>query len=55
MTKRRRKKQRPIETYEHRDKQRTNNPPVGLVTPDTGQATTYAYDPHLSPRPMGRP
>ncbi|GIW11273.1 MAG: hypothetical protein KatS3mg061_2330 [Dehalococcoidia bacterium] len=26
---------RPIESYEHRDKQRLNNPPVGLVTPDT--------------------
>ncbi len=26
---------RPIESYEHRDKQRVNNPPVGLVTPDT--------------------
>jgi hypothetical protein len=24
-----------IEAYEHRDKQRVNNPPVGLVTPDT--------------------
>ena len=26
---------RPIESYEHHDKQRANNPPVGLVTPDT--------------------
>jgi adenine-specific DNA-methyltransferase len=26
---------RPIESYEHKDKQRVNNPPVGLVTPDT--------------------
>ena len=25
----------PIESYEHKDKQRVNNPPVGLVTPDT--------------------
>jgi adenine-specific DNA-methyltransferase len=24
-----------IESYEHRDKQRANNPPVGLVTPET--------------------
>jgi adenine-specific DNA-methyltransferase len=24
---------RVIESYDHRDKQRTNNPPVGLVTP----------------------
>jgi len=26
---------RPIESYEHRDKKRVNNPPVGLVTPMT--------------------
>jgi adenine-specific DNA-methyltransferase len=46
---------RPIESYEHRDKQRVNNPPVGLVTPesdpDTGQKKrTYVYDPHLDPQ-----
>jgi adenine-specific DNA-methyltransferase len=46
---------RPIESYEHRDKQRLNNPPVGLVTsendPDAGQKKkTYAYDPHLCPQ-----
>jgi adenine-specific DNA-methyltransferase len=45
---------RPIESYEHRDKQRINNPPVGLVTPDTdpdsGAKKTYAYDPHLDPQ-----
>jgi adenine-specific DNA-methyltransferase len=46
---------RPIEAYEHRDKQRVNNPPVGLVTPETdpdaGQKKkTYAYDPHLDPQ-----
>ena len=45
---------RPIESYEHRDKQRVNNPPVGLVTPgtdpDPGQKKTYAYDPHLDPQ-----
>jgi len=45
---------RPLESYEHRDKQRVNNPPVGLVTPDTdpdaGQRQTYAYDPHLDPQ-----
>jgi adenine-specific DNA-methyltransferase len=43
-----------IETYEHRDKARLNNPPVGLVTPDTdpeaGQKGTYTYDPHLDPQ-----
>jgi adenine-specific DNA-methyltransferase len=47
--------QRSIESYEHRDKQRLNNPPVGLVTPendrDAGQKKkTYAYDPHLDPQ-----
>jgi len=46
---------RPIESYEHRDKERVNNPPVGLVTPDTdpdaGQKKkTYTYDPHLDPQ-----
>jgi adenine-specific DNA-methyltransferase len=45
------KAKRPIESYDHRDKQRANNPPVGLVTPDTdpeaGAKKTYAYDPHL--------
>ena len=45
---------RPIESYEHRDKQRINNPPVGLVTPgtdpDAGAKRTYAYDPHLDPQ-----
>src|SRR5258708_38125812 len=43
---------RPIEQYSHADKKRVNNPPVGLVTPDTDQTETrrtYAYDPHLDP------
>jgi adenine-specific DNA-methyltransferase len=48
------KAKRPIESYDHRDKQRANNPPVGLVTPDTdpeaGVKKTYAYDPHLDPQ-----
>ncbi len=26
---------KPIEQYEHKDKKRLNNPPVGLVTPKT--------------------
>ncbi len=34
-------KKRKIETYEHQDKVRVNNPPVGLVTaendPDAGE------------------
>lgn len=45
---------RPIESYEHKDKQRVNNPPVGLVTPETdpdaGARKSYAYDPHLDPQ-----
>lgn len=46
---------RQIETYEHRNKERVNNPPVGLVTPETDpdagqQRKTYAYDPHLDPQ-----
>lgn len=43
---------RPIEQYNHTDKKRVNNPPVGLVTPETDQKETkrtYAYDPHLDP------
>jgi len=47
-------KKRPIETYEHKDKNRANNPPVGLVTPDTdpdlAKKKTYEYDPHLDPQ-----
>ena len=44
---------RPIESYDHRGKERLNNPPVGLVTPETdrdGRRKTYAYDPHLDPQ-----
>ena len=44
---------RPIESYDHRDKRRLNNPPVGLVTPETDRDAgrkTYAYDPHLDPQ-----
>jgi adenine-specific DNA-methyltransferase len=45
---------KPIEQYEHTDKTRLNNPPVGLVTPETEPARTdgkkYAYDPHLDPQ-----
>jgi len=46
------KGKRAIEQYEHDDKERANNPPVGLVTshtdPDAGKKR-YAYDPHLAP------
>jgi adenine-specific DNA-methyltransferase len=43
---------RPIEQYDHKGKQRVNNPPVGLVTPDLDKdagKTVYAYDPHIDP------
>ena len=52
-TRRRRRAKRPIESYDHRGKERLNNPPVGLVTPDTDRDAgkkTYAYDPHLDPQ-----
>jgi adenine-specific DNA-methyltransferase len=45
---------RKIERYEHTDKKRTNNPSVGLVTPETDPPAparkTYDYDPHLDPQ-----
>lgn len=47
--------QKPIEQYSHPDKERLNNPPVGLVSDvtdvDYGQKKkTYEYDPHLDPQ-----
>ena len=48
-----RQDKRPIESYDHRDKERLNNPPVGLVTPETDRDAGrkgYAYDPHLDPQ-----
>jgi len=49
------KQVKPIEQYEHSDKERLNNPPVGLVSDKTdteyGQKKKkYAYDPHLDPQ-----
>ena len=44
---------RNIENYAHTDKERANNPPVGLVTPDTDRDAgrkTYAHDPHVDPQ-----
>src|SRR5271169_1622440 len=45
---------RAIEQYDHKGKKRVNNPPVGLVTPETDPLVTsrktYAYDPHLDPQ-----
>ncbi|MBI1928785.1 site-specific DNA-methyltransferase [Candidatus Poribacteria bacterium] len=47
--------QKPLEQYDHRDKERLNNPQVGLVKDSTdneyGQnKKTYRYDPHLEPQ-----
>ena len=42
-----------IEQYEHKDKKRCNNPPIGLVRAETdpeGEKKTYQYDPHLDPQ-----
>jgi adenine-specific DNA-methyltransferase len=42
---------KPIESYDHKDKKRANNPPVGQVTPhtdpDAGHRRTYEYVPPL--------
>ena len=49
----RKKSKRAIENYAHPDKERANNPPVGLVTPQTDKdagRTTYAHDPHIDPQ-----
>jgi adenine-specific DNA-methyltransferase len=54
MPKREKQTKKPIEQYDHKGKMRLNNPPVGLVTPDTdkdtGQKKKYQYDPHLDPQ-----
>jgi adenine-specific DNA-methyltransferase len=44
---------RPIEQYDHKKDKRLNNPPVGLVTPETDKEEPkkkYSYDPHLDPQ-----
>ena len=43
----------PIEAYQHTKEKRLNNPPVGMVDPDTdpdGEQKTYSYDPHIDPQ-----
>ena len=47
---------RAIDRYEHTDKQRVNNPPVGLVTPDTDPPlpTHKIYD-YVQPVPTVKP
>jgi adenine-specific DNA-methyltransferase len=47
---------RPIERYEHKDKQRTNNPPVGLVTPETDPVTpTHKNYDYVTAMPSVKP
>ena len=46
-------KQRQVEQYTHRGKDRVNNPPVGLVTPETDGSediNAYKHDPHIDPQ-----
>ncbi len=53
MARQKKPEQRPIEQYRHKNEQRVNNPPIGLVTPGTdpeGGSKEYAYDPHLDPQ-----
>ena len=41
-----------IAAYEHAERERANNPPVGLVTPETDPESPpgeYSFDPHLDP------
>ncbi len=51
---RKKKVNKDIEQYDHGDKKRLNNPPVGLVSEDTepceDSRKTYEYDPHLDPQ-----
>ncbi len=50
---RRSQSQRSIEAYDHTGQERLNNPPVGLVSPETDRDAgrrTYEYDPHLDPQ-----
>ncbi len=48
------KKKRDIDQYDHKGQTRLNNPPVGLVTPETDSLAptrrTFEYDPHLDPQ-----
>ena len=52
MPKRHKPEKKPIDQYDHKEASRANNPPVGLVTPETDRDAgkkTYAYDPHIDP------
>ena len=51
---RKKKENKEITQYDHADKKRLNNPPVGLVSestePSSSSKTVYKYDPHLDPQ-----
>ncbi len=52
MPKHRKPEKKPIDQYDHKEASRANNPPVGLVTPETDRDAgkkTYAYDLHIDP------
>ena len=52
MPKHRKPGKKQIAQYDHKNTIRTNNPPVGLATPETDRDAgkkTYAYDPHIDP------
>ena len=53
MARKKTSKKRKVENYTHDNQERLNNPPVGLVTPDTDRdegGKAYSYDPHLDPQ-----
>ena len=53
MAKKRKPRKRDIESYAHSRKERVNNPPVGLVTPETDKDAaqkTFQHDPHIDPQ-----
>jgi len=59
MARNKKTEKKPIEQYDHKGKKRINNPPVGLVTPETdpdmdcggdSRIARYVYDPHLDPQ-----
>ncbi len=52
MPKHRKPGKKPIGQYDHKEASRANNPPVGLVTPETDRDAgkkTSTYDPHPDP------
>lgn len=49
-------KLRTIDAYDHLDKKRTNNPPIGIAKFDrvAEDITTYQFDPNLDPHLNGQ-